>query len=255
MKIDFDQLYDLFVQAWVTLTLEQFSHMAQILTAFITVIAVLVSVRFSIKALREVQLDRNLRHKPFVAFEPGPLDLIIKKSSKRKLSGLKEDWLEKELENLVPQDAVFFYLSPPEPGYGCLRNYGAGPALSVDVCWSVIKAKVPTSTSSEARKLRQKLYGQEFNTTPSVPHHILNNNYATITRLPSFILADYMSEIVEILGILEIKYKDIFGKNHKTEQAFRMFTTYQPFSVTITVTFSDLIYSKKDIERLSAKTN
>jgi hypothetical protein len=232
------------------LTLEQWSHIAEIIIAILTLSGILVSMWLSIKALREVQLDRKLRQKPFLAFERGGHRMPIEfKAKGRSVPGINPAAVDSYFPNIpLNAESVRLRIRTKEDGssdlihYGHLKNYGLGPALNTYVTWKPSEIWVGSeSFSIDEKKLSEPIYSKEFNCIPSSPSHILPTGESKLSRLPTFIVLDYEKKLTRVDGVLEIEYEDVFSQKHTTVQEFHLFTNYKDEQPSVHVTFSDLV--------------
>lgn len=224
---------------------------AQILVPIIALVGIAVSMWLSVKALREVQMDRRLGQMPHLAFDYGGHRLPIEfEKAGRKVGGIDPKYAEKLFHD-QPKDAESIGLKtePIEGGgrkvillYGRLRNYGLGTAFSTEVTWVAKKVRIGSEEFEiDSKKLLERQYSKELNCIPSSPSHILAGEVAQFFRLPAFIEKDSERKISEVEGILVIECEDLFGEKHITNQEFFIFTYYGSESPAIHITFSDLI--------------
>ena len=231
------------------LTLMEWSAIAQILIAILTVVGVIVSLYMSTRALKENKEDRLIRQKPHLAFEGSGWELPIEfVSAGGCIPGIDPECANEIFSNL-PKDAESIRLRHEEnkkfPFYGELKNFGLGPALETEVSWISSSIKIGSETFIiNASKRKEPLYSRPLNTMPSWPQHILPGGNAKLTRLPTFIDKDYEKKISEVEGILMIKYLDVFGNSHNTNQKFWIETNYKAEKPTVHVTFMDVIIKK-----------
>lgn len=239
----------------INLTLEQWSFLAEIVVALLTLIGILVSLWLSISALREVQLDRKLRQKPFLAFEPGGHRMPIEfKAMGKSVPGLNPAFVQKTFSDLpINAESVRLLKVKREDGsqnlilYGHLKNYGLGPALCTEIVWIPKSIWVGSEEFSiDEKKLLQPIYHKDLNTLPASPSHILPGEESKLSRLPTFIVLDVEKKLTRVDGVLEIAYEDVFNQKHKTMQEFHLFTNYNNEHPNVHVTFSDLVKIDKD---------
>lgn len=228
------------------MTLDQYNALAQIVLTGITLAGILVSMWLSVRALREVQVDRRLRQTPHLAFECGGIQLPIKFENVGKaIPGVDPAVVEKAFAHL-PDDVESVRLRLGEPGqalfYGRLKNYGLGPALSVRVTWVPHEIWIGSEKSTIVQpNLSEPTYHQSFNTMPTIPSHIIPGEQAQLSRLPTFIDKDFEKKLKRVDGILEIACNDVFKNNHTSMQEFIIFTEYSSSeSPYVHVTFGDL---------------
>jgi hypothetical protein len=237
------------------LGLPEYALVAEILLTIITFIGIITSIWLSVKALREVQTDRKMRHMPHLAFETGGHLLYVefKKVGKR-IPGINPKYVEKMFPNL-PNDAESVRIkdikkedgSVEMPEYGRLVNYGLGPALSIEVTWKPEIIWIGSEKFTiDDKKLLEPFYAEELNSMPSDPGHILPGGRAGLTRLPTFVEKDFEKKVSRVEGVLEIECEDVFGEKHKTNQEFHLFTNYRDDKPSIIVTFGDLIIGDRE---------
>jgi hypothetical protein len=232
-------------------SLNGYIALAQILVPIIALVGIVVSMWLSVKALREVQIDRKLRQMPHLAFDYGGHRLPIEfRKAGRSVLGIDHGYAEKLFHD-QPKDAESINLKtePIEGGrrkvilqYGRLRNYGLGTAFSAEVTWIAKKVRIGSEEFDiDSKKLLEPQYSKELNCIPSSPSHILPGEVAEFFRLPTFINKDFERKISEVEGILLIECEDLYGGKHITNQEFFLFTYYGSESPAIHITFSDLI--------------
>ncbi len=234
--------------------LGEYATLAQIVTPIIVLVGIVLSMWLSVRALREVQKDRRMRQMPHLAFDVGgggyPIEFV--KAGRADL-GIDPKYAE-ELFRDIPEEAESIHLkSEPDEagrrrvtfGYGKLRNYGLGTALSAEVTWVPKKIQIGSEIFTIGKdKLLEPRYRKELNCIPSSPSHILPGEMAEFYRLPTFIQKDYERKIKEVEGVLLIECEDVFGGRHITNQEFRIFTNYGSDKPTIHITFGDLVNKK-----------
>jgi len=235
------------------LSLTEYSELLQVLPTIIMSIGIIASIWLSIKALREVQTDRELRQSPYLEFEPGGhrLHIVFEKAGAA-IPGINPEFAKKSFPN-VPDDAESVRLKPVrnEDGsdgpllYGELRNYGLGPALSTEITWIPKEIWIGSEKFLlDGKKLLEPPYQRILNTMPSTPSHILPSKCASLSRLPTFIEKDFEKKITRVEGFFEIECKDVSGKKHVVKQEFHLFTGYKCEKPFFHVTFSHLLESK-----------
>jgi hypothetical protein len=231
------------------LTLSEWSDLAQVCATLLGFTGIIVSMWLSIRALREVERDRKLRHKPYLAFEQGGHRLPVAfVSGGNFVPGVNRAYAEKVLRHL-PADGESVVIAHPEKDgrikpifYGHLKNYGTGPALSTAVTWKPREIWIGNEAFTiDERKQQEALYSRELNQMPTIPSHIEPAAEATLSRLPAFIVKDYEKKITRVDGELIIECRDIFGQLHMAVQEFHAFTEYREQPPGFHVTFSDLI--------------
>lgn len=232
------------------LTLSDWSNIAQVATAVITLVGVFISMWLSTKALREVQLDRKLKNKPHLAFENGGWRLPIEfikvghhvvgydpKYMKEIFSDLPEGAESIGLKDFLDQSKT-----KKSFGYGRLRNHGGGTALATHITWVPQEIWIGAEHFDiDDKKKTEPVYHRNLNTWPALPSNIQANGEATINCLPTFITKDVEKKIKRVNGVLEITCKDVFDSEHVIRQEFYLFTYYRATPPAVHVTFSDII--------------
>ncbi len=224
---------------------------SQIVLPIITLIGIIISMWLSVKALREVQIDRKIKYLPHLAFEPGGWKLPIEfRKVGPAVAGIEPKYAREAFKN-IPSDAKSISLKTKKLAdeneqiismYGKLRNYGSGPALSTHVTWIARKIKVGIEDFEITKdKLREPRYSRELNCIPASPSNIMPSETANFFRLPTFIQKDHEKKIAEVDGILEIACTDIFGRKQVTNQKFHVLTNYGSDNSSIYMTFGDVI--------------
>jgi hypothetical protein len=223
---------------------------AQILTTIITVIGVFASIWLSIKALREVQRDRKLNHKPYLIFERGAHRIPIEfKKRGKSIPGINPNYVKHTFSHL-PDDIESVRVKKGKKGkiikYGHLKNYGNGPAVNVKVLFKPQKIWVGKEMFKlKNQKLKEPQYKESLNTLPISPSHVSKDNEGQLVRIPTFIEKDFEKKITRIDGILKINYFDIFNQKHTTKQVFRIFTGYEEEEKYLQFVFGDLKNKKE----------
>lgn len=230
--------------------LAEISMIAEIVLSTITFVGIVTSIWLSVRALREVQIDRKLRQRPYLGFDIGGYDVPIEfQKAGRTIPGIDPDYVKRMFPDM-PDDAesVRIRLEKGVRGgfettfYGHLRNYGLGPALSTIVTWIPEEIWIgDEKTILESEKSQEPQYQEVLNCMPSVPTHILPSKDARLARLPTFIEKDYRKKIARVDGVLEIECKDVFGEKHLVTQAFFLFTYYASQQPYVHVTFGDFV--------------
>jgi hypothetical protein len=230
------------------LGLAEYSMLAQILLSIITFIGIVASIWLSIKTLREVQTDRKFRQKPYLGFEIGGYNIPIEfRRAGKTIPGIDPDVVKRMFPD-IPEDAESIRIRQKESKdgsvemtfYGQLRNYGLGPALTTIVTWVAKEVWIESEKAPlDSQKLLEPQYQEVINCMPSVPSHILPNEGARLTRLPTFIEKDYKRAITRVEGILRIECRDVFEEKHVVTQAFYLFTYYVSGQPYVHVTFGD----------------
>ena len=210
----------------------------EIATAAFTIIGVIASLYMSVKALREVQIDRKLQKEPYLAFETGgqkfPIEII------RQDDRTENDEMSASMEivriNLKTEDGRIKNM------YGKLRNFGLGPAIETKIIW--IPQEIWLGTEKfhiNEEKLLEKKYSNQYNTIPASPGHILPGQEGKFFRIPAFIQRDTEMKITKVDGMIEIQCYDVFRNKHTVRQKYHLFTGYKEETPYIHFTFSDLI--------------
>ncbi len=230
------------------MSLADIGTLAQIVLSAITFVGIVVSIWLSIRALREVQIDRKLRQQPYLGFEIGGYDISVEfQKAGRTIPGIDPEFVKKMFPD-VPEDAESIRMKQrgtEEEGfemvfYGQLRNYGLGPALSTTVTWMPDEVWMGSERISlKGRRPVEAQYQEMLNCMPSVPSHILPGKEATLARLPTFVEKDFKKRITRVEGVLRIECRDVFGEKHLVRQAFYLFTQYAVDQPHIHVTFGD----------------
>jgi hypothetical protein len=231
---------------------------AQLGVAFVTLVGILISMYYSSQALQEVRRDRELRYRPYLAFEPGGhrrmIDFV---EAGRAIPGVNPAYTEQVLSH-VPEDIESVRLVSPsangEDGseddesyrnpafYGSLINLGAGPALSTEVVWVAESVGIGSDVFEiDESKRSEPVYREELNKMPSSPSHIAPEKKASLSRIPTFIEKDFEKKITEVSGHIKIRYKDTIGNEYETKQDFWIMTGYDQDPPFFHVTFRDII--------------
>jgi hypothetical protein len=230
--------------------LTDYSMIAQVVLSIITFVGIVTSIWLSVRALREVQIDRKLRQRPYLGFDIGGYDIPVEfQKAGRTIPGIDPDYVKKMFPD-IPENAESIRIRPEKNThgdfettfYGHLRNYGLGPALSTIVTWIPEEMWIgDKKISLDSEKLREPQYQEVLNCMPSVPSHILPSKDARLARLPTFIEKDYTKRIARVDGVLKIESKDVFGEKHLVTQVFYLFTYYASDQPYIHVTFGDFV--------------
>jgi hypothetical protein len=230
--------------------LAEYSMIAQIVLSIISFVGIVTSIWLSIRALKEVQMDRKLRQRPYLGFEIGGYDIAIEfQKAGRTIPGIDPDFVKKMFSD-IPEDAESIRIRQRKSKdgrlettfYSQLRNYGLGPALSTTVTWVPEEIWIGSEkTTLNNEKLREPQYQEVLNCMPSVPSHISPDKDAGLARLPTFVEKDYRKKITRVDGFLKIECKDVFREKHLVTQAFYLFTYYVSDQPHIHVTFGDFV--------------
>lgn len=224
--------------------MNEWVDIAQITTAVITLIGVLTSIWLSVKALREVEKDRKLNHKPFLVFETGAVRLRVEFLKKGKaIPGINPAYVKKLFSHL-PEDIESIRLKKNNDKivkYGHLKNYGNGPALEVNVTFIPERIWIGSEEFEISQKQRNEpQYKEELNRLPISPSHVMPDTEGRLSRIPTFIEKDFEKKISRIEGFVKISYTDVFMNEHFTEQGFRIFGKYKEEEKFIQILFLDI---------------
>ncbi|MET7822240.1 hypothetical protein [Micromonospora zamorensis] len=190
-------------------------------------------------AREELQTDRRLRFHPIVVFDKGAVGVPVKlRRFGRRLGGINP----KAVEEAFPAHTANLEVIDNTRNYGSIRNIGAGPALDVHVWWVAEKLHFGGDVFTvDAAKQKERKFGRGFNNLPAVPSILGTDDSAQMTRIPTFLIADFEQKITKIEGVLRITYSDIFGNLLETRQLVRMFVERQGSKLELLVTFADLL--------------
>lgn len=122
------------------LTIAEWGVIVQLILAVFTLVGIITSIVISIKAIKEVHKDRQLRHIPNLAFEPGGFKMPLEFPAETLRNGDAALGKSKGPYANFPLGKVnvrmqWLESSKHGPCYGVLRNYGLGPALGAKVTW------------------------------------------------------------------------------------------------------------------------
>ena len=232
----------------MNLSITDWAAVVQAAGAIFTTVGVPVSIYFSAKALREVQLDRRLRQQPHMQFERGgyTYPIALARSGKR-IRGINP----KAVETLFPtlaDDAVSVDLDFIKNANGSikpfrvgkLKNFGLGPALHARVIWVPQTVYIHGEPFEiDERKLKEPLYRADLNTLPCIPANVLPGEQGGLSRLPTFVNKDVDQKLSRIDGFLRIVANDVFRQEHETHQEFSIFMEYKGPHPTFHVSFGD----------------
>lgn len=235
------------------LGLTDYGIIAQIVLSIITFVGIVTSIWLSIKALREVQVDRKLRQRPYLGFEIGGHDIPIEfRKAGKTIPGIDPAYVKKVFADM-PDDAESVRPRHRENKdgsvellfYGQLRNYGLGPALTTIVTWvpQEIWHGSEKITVDEKESLEPQ-YQEILNSMPTVPSHVMPGKDARLSRLPTFIEKDYKKQVTRVEGVLRVECKDVFEERHTVTQTFYLFTYYKPDQPHVHVTFGDFTHTE-----------
>lgn len=229
------------------MTIAEWSGVAQVVISVFTVIGVVVSLYYSRRAMREVTLDRALRHRPYLAFEGGgnllPVRFVKAGAS---IPGVHPEDVARVFADLPPDAESVRLKDTFDEGrgswnlvwYGTLVNFGSGPALETRVTWQADEVTVGSQTFKiDEVKRQDRLYCDGLNAMPCVPQHIAPGQSSRLSRLPTFIEKDTRREVSRVAGRLLIKCVDLFGKEHRFQQGFHVSTRYSKEEPCVFVTF------------------
>jgi hypothetical protein len=235
------------------LGLTEYGVLAQVLLSIVSLVGIVTSMWLSIKALREVQIDRKLRQRPYLGFEIGGYDIPVEfRKAGKTIPGIDPSFVSKVFSDM-PDDAESVRLKHKENKdgsvellfYGQLRNYGLGPALATTVTWVPKEIWLGSERLVlDREKSLEPQYQGVLNCMPSVPSHILPAKEARLARLPTFIEKDFRKEVTRVEGVLRIECKDVFEEKHTVTQTFFLFTYYRSDPPHVHVTFSDFAESE-----------
>jgi hypothetical protein len=228
------------------MNLNEWSSLAQIIIAIITLVGVLTSLYMSIKALREVQLDRRVRQAPHLAFKSGGFQIPIEfvKAGKR-VPGLAPEFVESIFSEL-PDDAESVRVKHEEEKdgaidlslFGRLTNHGMGPAFETSIKWVPKQIRVGSELFDiDSKKRSEPRYNINLNETYPLIRNINPGEQTELCWLPLFIEKDVEKKITEASGILEISCQDVFKTEHRWKQGFYIATGYSEAPPYVHVTF------------------
>lgn len=226
--------------------LYEFSLAAQVVMG----VGVIASLAISVRAVREVQKDREFGARPHLMFLPRGMRVpIVFEKAGASIPGVNPsvaeeffDHLSDDAESVRPGrvEGNNGHGSRSPVLFGHLRNYGRGPALDTRVTWYPEKIWVGSEEFRiDEEKLSEPSYRPDLNSMPTVPSHIENGDEARLSRIPTFIDKDYEKKVNVVTGLLEISCQDIFGDEHNTYQEFRIFTEYNAEDPYLVVTFGE----------------
>jgi hypothetical protein len=225
------------------LTLGEWGNVAQIVATILALLGVAISMWVAARTLREIEHDRRLRHRPYLAFEPGGHRMAVEFSKRgAAVPGVNPAAAKRMLAHLPADgESVDLVWNNNGPDYGRLKNYGAGPALEVKVRWIAERVFIGGDGFEVTEEKRlEPLYGSSLNTMPTVPSHLEPGTIGQLSRIPAFIVKDYEKKITRVDGYFEITCLDIFREEHRVVQEFHLFTQYREQPPNVHVTFSAL---------------
>lgn len=234
--------------------LNDWSAIAQIVIATLTLVGILVSLYMSTKALSEIKRDRELRQAPFLAFENGGFRISVEfVKAGRRIPGFDPEFVERTFKE-IPEGAESVrvkHINLDNGGtnfmhYGRLYNYGLGPALNTIIYWQPEEITIGSDTFKiDDNKLREPKYSKGLNRIYPTTINIKPGQEANLIWLPVFIEKDFEKKITEARGILEIHCQDVFNKKYHWEQSFFISTGYDKEKPYVHITFGDKKLSPK----------
>lgn len=228
------------------LTIVEWGVISQLILAVFTLAGIITSIVISIKVIKEVHRDRQLRHIPHLAFEPGGFKMPVElNAGTREESDIDSTVATGPYANLPIEEITIKMLwkenSKWAPSYGILKNFGLGPALGAKVNWIAQEVTIGSDTFRiDEEKLLEHQYGCRLNSMPVSPSHILAGESSHLTRLPNFIVQDHEIKISKVSGFLEIKCLDVFNQKHSHNQNFIIHTQYDDAEPYLIITFGRL---------------
>jgi hypothetical protein len=217
-------IYLLNIKFWVDI--------AQIITALIATIGVVLSFGLSRKALKEVQRDRIFNQRPFLLFEYGGHVIPIEFKTHQ----------DGKIYNHALWPSIGSGPGLHIPTFGQLKNYGTGPAIDVMISWIVEEVQIKgEKIKIDKEKRMENQYKESWNTNPLKTTHLFAGQETGIHLIPHFISIDFEHKIERANGYFSIFYSDTFGHKYKTLQKFHVFTDYKHPEKGFHTTFSDLI--------------
>ncbi|MDD5185425.1 MAG: hypothetical protein PHS84_09220, partial [Paludibacter sp.] len=140
-----------------TSPLDIWVSIAQILTALIALVGIGLSFWFSIKTLREVQIERVISQRPFLLFDYGGFKTLIE--------FIKHEDNKQYIQAYWPKINENGGIHVPT--IGKLKNYGSGPAIDIKLKWIVeevtIKGERFLIDDSKRKELK---YSEKMNINP-----------------------------------------------------------------------------------------
>ncbi len=230
------------------MNLNEWTSVAQIGTAIITLTGVLTSLFMSIKALREVQNDRRLRQAPYLAFESGGFRIPVTfVKAGRRLPGFDPNFVEAVFQDM-PEDSESVRVKHQEAKgglklfhFGNLINHGMGPAFETCIYWIPLQIRIGMELFEiDDKKREEPRYHKEINRTLPMTRNISPGQNTDLHWLPAFIEKDFEKKIMEASGFLEINCIDIFRTTHTWRQGFYIATGYSESQPYVHVTFGEL---------------
>ena len=221
------------------MTLNEWSSLVQIILVAITAVGIITSMYLSVKALREVQIDRKQRQKPHLGLSLFGMQVPIefKKIPPRMLFRFMPNNLATKLMTDLPENAKCVSTKSGGIGIGIgeIINFGLGPALSVSINYIVIELEGEFDNVN----LGDPIYRREFNRGSTFPSHILPRQKADIIEIPLFIILDIEQRIRKVKGIIEISCHDVFCEKHIVKQGFVLLTGYDRKEPMIQITWTE----------------
>ncbi len=230
------------------MNLNEWTSVAQIVTAIITLIGILTSLFMSIKALREVQRDRHLRQSPYLAFESVGYQIPVEfVKAGRRIPGFNPEFVETAFQE-IPEDAESVRVKHQEEANGGLKlcrfgklvNHGMGPAFETCVNWIPLQIRVGKEIFEiDDKKRAEPKYSKQINRTLPVTRNISPGQKTDLCWLPVFIEKDTEKKITKASGFIEISCVDVFQTNHTWRQGFYISTGYTEPQPYVHVTFGE----------------
>lgn len=204
------------------------------------------------RTFREIRIDRKLRVRPLVVFQPGANPLrITRRPFRHRIGGVNPTYVEKLLANLPPDGPAIDL--EKSAYYGELLNTGVGAALQVEVTWVPRELKLGTEAFTlDEKKLTEPRYSTDLNSMPCVPHMLKVGEHGELSRIPSFLILDFDSRIREVSGHVVIDYRDIEGTLLRTYQEFLIWTDDHEGKMRYWVTFGDILATTEVRLRIAA---
>jgi hypothetical protein len=238
-----------------TLTLADWSAVAQIGATVFAGLGIIISMLLTRRTLADVQTDRRLRHRPYLTFERrGEVVPVEFERGGRFVPGVNPRYAEAMLSNL-PEDAESVVLANAELSdgtiepafYGILKNFGSGAALEVRVTWEANCVWIGEERFElDDTKKTEPLYSEPLNRMPVIPSHIEPGQTARLSRLPAFIVKDHMRKISRVEGEIELWCRDIFGAHHVSRQHFLVWPQYLHAPPQVGITFGETVSESDD---------
>lgn len=179
---------------------------AQILTAIVTTLGIIISFKFAQKAYLFTLQQSTEAQKPY----------LILRYEIAKLPLSKNDVSKFKSERIIPAKMA---------GFGHLQNIGSGPAMGIDVGW--LYGDVTNQDGEKTTRwlvgdipaFHNDLVGDVF--TSSMSTHLLAGESTSLTRLPKELLM-LIDQGLRCEGSLVIGYKDRLGNSLSVVQEFKL---------------------------------